>query len=347
MKNGTSVTGRSAAIANVRTQAVVAWALIGFALICFELVTVLIWILGPNFKPTEPGPDFIAQSTLNTFFWLQAFVATGALAGVWYWIIKPSIAAKRLTTDAMMAISCWSLVFYDCSMNYTSPTVLYNSHMLNMGSWTAGSWWSWVSPNGNLLPEPLLITGPGYLCLVFSQVLLVCWLLNKAKARWPSLGFFGILATIVLGMTIVDSLIEVVLLSTGLYAYPGGIRSLTVFAGETYQFPLTEGLTFGGLGIGALTALRFFKNDRGQTWAEHGIEQLKLGSRNLQRVRFLAIYGFCHLSFIVLFTIPNQWLAIHSDPFPRGYPSYMINHLCVYGANQNECPGPGVLMPRP
>jgi hypothetical protein len=50
---------------------------------------------------------------------------------------------------------------------------------------------------------------------------------------------------------------------------------------------------------------------------------------------------------LVVFTIPMQWLGLHSGPFPRGYPSYMTNGLCAYGVHGDECPGPGVFMPRP
>jgi hypothetical protein len=322
------------------------WSSVGLLLIAFEGYTLLTWVTGPHFVATNPGSDTISSTTLSYYFWLQVVITGLAAAGVWYWIVRPWIRNGQLTTDGMMAISCWSLVFYDCSMNYTSSTVLYNSYLFNRGSWTLGSWWSWNSPNGNLLPEPLFLTCPGYLCLVFAQVLIICAVLRKVQTKWPSLGLLGILFLIVIGMTIVDSCIEIFLLSTGLYAYPGGIRALTLFAGHTYQFPLSEGFTFGGLGVGALTALRFFRNDKGQTWVERGIDSLKVGKASAQWLKFLAIFGYCHLTFIALFVIPNQWLALHSDPYPDGYPSYMINGLCVYGAQRDQCPGPGVLMPR-
>jgi hypothetical protein len=45
--------------------------------------------------------------------------------------------------------------------------------------------------------------------------------------------------------------------------------------------------------------------------------------------------------------IPQQWFGTHSDPFPAGYPSYLVNDMCASGADGHTCPGPGVLMPRP
>ena len=331
----------------VRSYPVALWASVGILLFIFELSVWLAWVAGPHFTPTDPGPDPISSGQLQLLYAVQMLVTVLAAVAAWFWIVRPWIRNGYLTTDGMLAICCWSLVFYDVTMNYTSPTVLYNSHLVNMGAWTLGSWPGWTSPNGQLLPEPLLVTVPGYLCLVFVQVLVVCWLLRKVKTRFPGMGIFSTIGLIVLGMTIADSLIEVFLLRTGLYAYPGGIREVTLFAGQTYQFPLTEGLTFGGLGVGAIAVLRYFRDDKGLTFAEQGLEQLRFSGFSKQWVRFLALFGFTHLAFIVLFTIPNQWLATHSDPFPEGYPSYLINNMCVYGPAQNLCPGPGVMMPRP
>jgi len=334
-------------LAAARSYPVTAWATVGALLLLFELYVWLSWITGPHFTPTDPGPDPISAGQMRLLIGVQATVTILAVIAAWFWIVRPWIQNGRLTTDGMLAICCWSLVFYDPSMNYTSTTVLYNSHLVNMGAWTLGSWPGWTSPNGQLLPEPLLVTVPGYLCLVFVQVLVVCWLLRKVKTRYPGIGLFGIVGLIVLGMLIADSLIEIILLRTGLYAYPGGIREVTLFAGETYQFPLTEGLTFGGMGVAAITILRFFRDDKGMTFVERGLEQLHYGSFSKQWLKFLALFGFTHLAFIVLFTVPNQWLGTHTDPFPEGYPSYLINDMCVYGPDADQCPGPGVLMPRP
>ena len=64
-------------------------------------------------------------------------------------------------------------------------------------------------------------------------------------------------------------------------------------------------------------------------------------------VKFAAVFGAVHLSFALLYMVPNQWLATHSDPFPAGYPSYMVNGMCASGGHGDQCPGPGVPLPRP
>ncbi len=316
-------------------------------LFLFEAYVWIRWVGGPNFVATDPGLDPISVGQRTYFTVLQILIPLLWLLAMYFWVLRPWKRAGRMTNDGMMAIACGTVVIYDCIMNYTSLTLLYNSHLINYGAWTTGSFPGWTQPRGNLLPEPVFVSLPGYVCLVFSQVLFCCWLLRRVHARWPAMGTLGTLLSIVVGLTIIDSFIEIFLTRTGVYAYPGGIRAVTLFAGKTYQFPLTEGFLFGGLALGSLAALKHFKDDRGYTFVERGVERLRISAARQTLLRFLAIFGFFHSAFIVFYGIPNQWLATHSDTFPQGYPSYMINGMCVYGANADQCPGPGVSMPRP
>ena len=63
-----------------------------------------------------------------------------------------------------------------------------------------------------------------------------------------------------------------VLLPTGLYTYPGAIRAVSFNAGTYYQWPVYEGLMWGGVQT-ALCCLRFFTDDRGRTIAERGLDR--------------------------------------------------------------------------
>ena len=53
-----------------------------------------------------------------------------------------------------------------------------------------------------------------------------------------------------------DTIVEGLVLRTGLYAYPGGIRSLSLFAGHTYQVPLTETFSVRYVHMSAPLAVR-------------------------------------------------------------------------------------------
>jgi Spirocyclase AveC-like len=330
-----------------KPRPVVYWAVAGALLLAFEVFVLATWVTGSHFEATPTGPDDISGGTQAYFTALQIAVPVATALCLYFWVIRPWRREGRMTTDGMLALSGGMLFFWDMCMNYTSVTLLYNSHLVNAGAWANGSWPGWTSPNANLLPEPLLVAVPGYTCLVFGQVVFMLWILRKVKARRPNLGFLGTIATLIGGLFLIDTIIETLLVRSGVYAYPGGIREITLFAGETYQMPLSESFLFGGLGLGAVAALMYFRDDKGRTIVERGLDRVRVGVKRRQLVKFCAIFGAVHLSFLVLYMVPNQWLATHSDPYPDGYESYMLNGMCASGADGQTCPGPGVPMPRP
>jgi hypothetical protein len=326
---------------------VVAWAIVGAILIAFQVFVLARWLFGANFTSTPPGPDGLSTGQQVLYTVLQIVVPIAALSCLFFWVVRPWRREGRMTTDGMLALSGAMVFFWDMSMSYTSVSLFYNSHLINRGAWANGSWPSWVSPNANRLPEPLFVTIPGYTALVFSQLVLVLWLLRKFTARRPQLGTLGTLVFIVVGLTITDTIVEGVMLRTGLYAYPGSIRAITLWAGQTYQVPMSETVLFGGFALGAIAALSYFRNDRGETLVERGIDKVNVSTKTRQLIKFCALFGAVHAAFFVLYMLPQQWFSLNSDPFPNGYKSYMVNDMCVSGADGKTCPGPGVPMPRP
>jgi hypothetical protein len=343
----TQISSSNIRLSDAYPPPVLMWAVVGGLILLFQFYVLGKWITGPYFVATDPGPDPISKGQQFYFLFLQVAVPLLALWMLWQYLIKPWRRQGGITTDGRLIGAFFMIFFWDMGMNFSSTVLFYNSYFFNRGAWNLGSWPLWYSPDANALPEPIFVTVPGYTALVFSQALFICWLLRKVKARRPDMGFLGALGFVVIGLTIVDSAIEILLIHTGIYAYPGTIHAVTLFAGNQHQFPLTEGFLFGGLGVGATALLSFYRDDTGKTWAERGIERVKMGTAGKQWIRFLAVFGFIHFFFFTLYTLPNQFISLNTDPFPKGYPSYLENGMCVYGVNGNECPGPGVMMPRP
>lgn len=329
------------------TPPVVRWAWIGAGIMAFILYVFARWFITGRAVPTDPGPDPLPEITRLFIFWIQIVVTVISLALIWIYVVRPWRRDGQMSTTGMLYL-CWlTLFFQDPMMSYSSCTLFYNSYMVNLGSWTLGSTPGWMSPNGNNLPEPLLLIVGGYTIIGYSLIFPVLAILNKLRERWPGLSKFRLALIGIVILMLLDTLFESLLLRTGVYAYPYGIREITLFAGETYQFPMSEGLHYGGLTIGSTMALLLYRDDKGHTFVERGIDKLQLSPVKRQWVKFLALFGFVHTSMFVVFTIPMQWYGLHSDPFPTGYPSYMVNGLCAYGPNGDQCPGPGVMMPRP
>jgi Spirocyclase AveC-like len=331
---------------------VLTWAALGALLFAFEIYVLARWIAGPHFASTGTGADTISSPQKALFIALQVIIPIAAAVALWAWVIRPWRREGRLTTDGMFALSGAMIFFWDMCMNFTSVTLLYNSGMVNFGAWANGAWPGWVSPNANRLPEPVFVTMPGYTALVFSQVLLILFIVRKIKARRPTLSPLAVWPILFVGLVIIDTIIESILLRMGIYAYPGGIRWLTLYSGHTYQLPMTEPVFFAGFGLGAIAALSYFRNDRNETVVERGIDTLSVTPARRQWIRFFAIFGAVHAAFAILYFVPNQLVGVHSGEFPSGYKSYMINQMCAYpgdsaSAGLNACAGPGVPIPRP
>ena len=159
------------------------WASIGVALLVIELYTWVSWISGPYFTPTVPTEP-MTDGQVATMWAFQIIAPILMIFAAWYWIVKPWREQGQLTTDGMLAITLTMLVFFDPTFNYASTALFYNSHFINFGAWTT-SMPGWMSPNGHRLPEPLLVSIPGYLVAVFGQVVFVLWVMRKYKARRP------------------------------------------------------------------------------------------------------------------------------------------------------------------
>ena len=76
------------------------------------------------------------------------------------------------------------------------------------------------------------------------------------------------------------------------YTYPNGPTGWTLFPGHYFQFPVFEMLFFG-TAWACWSFVRFYQNDKGQTIAERGIEDVKLGTKGKAFVRIMAVSGIC------------------------------------------------------
>jgi hypothetical protein len=131
----------------------------------------------------------------------------------------------------------------------------------------------------------------------------------------------------------------------GMYTFPGAIQSLSINAGTYYQWPIYEGLMWGGVQA-ALCCLRFFTDDRGRTVVERGLDNVRGGFAKQQFVRFLAIFAAISASFFVFYIVPAQFMATHADPWPEDVQkrSYFTSGLCGEGTDR-PCPDPSLPIP--
>lgn len=323
------------------------WALWGAVWLALQLYVWGSWVTGPHFTPVPTGPS-------DPPLWMKiALITWGCVAGpitfiVFYKaLIKPWLRERRITTDGMLVLAFSLQWFQDPLLNYTNTWCTYNSWLWNMGSWVQDvpGWLSWGEP-GAMMAEPILIASC-YLYVLFLWCVMACWVTRKAKERWPQLTTAGQVG-VLLGFNIfADVIIEGgIFMPLGVYVYSGAIQSLSFFPGKYYQYPVYEGIMWG-TAMAGMSALRYFKDDRGRTFAERGLERVQGGVMKLGMLRFLAIYGVISMFFLVCYNIPAQWFGAHADPWPEDIQkrSYFTNGICGEGTGR-LCPDPALGIPR-
>ncbi|OBF25465.1 spirocyclase, AveC family [Mycobacterium kubicae] len=323
------------------------WACVGGAILAFQLYVWIRWITGPNFERVPPGPSDPPTFMKVILFTWTAVIIVGLPISLYFFIVRPWRRERRITLDGMLLVACGLLFFQDPLLNYFNTWSTYNTWMWNRGSWVQDipGWVSFGEP-GRMMAEPILMNAPGYSFGVLLCTILGCWVMRKAKSRWPNISNVGLIGVLIGWTFIFDFVIEgLFLMPMGLFTYPGAIKSLSINAGTYYQWPLYEGLMWGGVQAG-LCALRYFTDDRGRTFVERGLERVQGGFVRQQFTRFLAIFAACSMFFFVFYNIPAQWLALHAESWPNDIlkRSYFLMGICGEGTNR-LCPDPALPTP--
>jgi hypothetical protein len=333
--------------AQSKVKPVQVWAAVGGAVLAFQIYVWIRWVSGPYFERVPAGPTELP--TLMKVALIGNNIALLILlpVSIWWFLIRPWRRERRITLDGMLMVSMGLMMFQDPLLNYFNTWCTYNTWLWNRGAWSSNIP-GWVSPEtpGHQVPEPLLSNVPGYAGGMILITIVGCWVMRKIKARWPGITNVRlILATY--GIAIVfDFVMEgLILLPTGIFTYPGAIRAVSINAGTYYQWPIYEGLMWGGVQA-ALCCLRFFTDDRGRTIVERGLEQVRGGVVKQQITRFLAIFAAVSACFFIFYNVPAQWFGMHSDPWPEDHlkRSYFNGGICGDGTDV-PCPDPTLPIP--
>src|SRR5256714_6894359 len=247
-------------------------------------------MLGPDFKSSPKGTDPISDTKLFALHCFEGAVFAFGLVMVWKFLLRPLVRERTFTFDGMMIVAVLLMYFYDPLDNYFNYTFSYNAHFLNFASW-ARYVPGLQATNQNLFPEPFVVMGGFYAIFMFGSAVFGCWYLRRAKAKHPAMTNLGLFAHLFAVVLFLDLVVENVFMRTQFAAYPGTVRSLTLFAGRYYQFPLYEPFIIATF-VSGTTALRWFRDDRGLSLAERGSETLRLSGRPRTYLLFLAVHAF-------------------------------------------------------
>ena len=329
--------GREADIVGRQGTPVKWWATIGGISLAIFALMLFGWGASGQMVKTSDGPDpiptyMIVAIRIHDVAFLVALVWLG-----YRWVVKPMRREGRMSLDGMMFVGLLTVYWQDPIQTMIKPTFIFNTGGFQFGSWSpfAGS----IMPNSHLYSEPFIFEGIGWSVAVLPFMMFANWVMRKAKARWPQLGTFG-LVMVCFGVLVgFDLALEIPWLIMGICAYPGAIEGLTLFHGHYYQFPIYEAFLWGGCWT-ALACIRYFRNDRGETIAERGIERVTASPRHKACLRFLAIAGIFNVIALCTYYLPIGLISgLYGDTWPDDIVnrSYFTNQLCGPGT-EYACP---------
>jgi hypothetical protein len=312
----------------IRSTPAVYWAVVGTSFLCLAAYVWGSWILSPDFRPSPTGPDPLPHNVWLSLRIVETIASLTIVTMLGLFLVRPLIKDKAIGLDGMLMLNFLLMWWTDPIDNYINFSFMYNAHAVNMGSWTRFIP-GWGYPNPQNFPEPLLLRGGFYIGFTLINVLFGCWLLRKTVELQPTMKWGWRFAILFVALAIVDIVVENAIMRTGIAAYPGVIKSISLFPGEVYQWPLYEAGILGVVNSG-FVFLRYFKDDKGQTFVEKGIDNLKLTSGKKKLVTFLALAGFIQPWFLIGYYLPYNLFVIHAETFPA-YPSYMRAEMCGEG----------------
>ncbi len=317
-------------------NASIGWAFVGtiwFASICYSLT---MWIVSGQATPTVPVDA--EPWRVMVFRVVEVVSCASALIVLYLVVYRPKRRTGRFSTPGLVCLAVLTCWYQDPLLNYIVPCGLASSIFTNLGSWSAffpGA----IAPNINLVPESLFL-GCIYVAAMPGIIYSVLWFMKKWKAKFPGTGSWGVLLAGFAFSMIMNLVLELPNVFLQMWGYPGAIKSLTLWAGQTYQYPVYEGV-FLSLTFVTWAAVLYFKNGLGQMWFEKGIERVKAGNAAKTGIRYLALVGLYQTIFLSTYFVPTWLFSLHQDAWLESFPKHLTNNICGPGSGIMS-PGPGI-----
>jgi len=324
------------------------WAGIGGLVLAFEIYVIMKWVTGPYFTPVKVGPSEVPQWMMLCLRTMEIGFVVLWLWCIWHFIVQPWRKERRVIFDGLflMTMPTYGWI-HDGFCDYGGMIFTYNSALFNMGSWVNEMPGALIPGKpGAQLSEPLWAAAV-YPSVIFLLTIAGCSFMREVKKRRPQIRPLGLIISAWFCMILCDIVVEgVIMMPLGTHTYAGAPDWACINVDKYYKYPLIEGFCFGAVWV-CWSALRYFKDDRGYSVVERGVDDLKISLWQKTGLRFLAIGGFVSVTMTATVVIPFYWMATHMSPYPEDVMkrSYFTQGLCGDGTN-TACPGPALPLPR-
>ena len=160
------------------------------------------------------------------------------------------------------------------------------------------------------------------------------------------LPYSALLALVFTTMFVLDIVVEgFVWMPFGTFTYVGG-HMPALFPDAYHRFPLQEAI-FAGFLTTSTAFLYHFRNDRGETVVERGIDEVRGSHLKKTGLRLLAMIGAMQVIFFLTYNVPmTAFFGSKAAPWPKDAQerSYLTDGLCGPGTTYS-CGGPDIPLP--
>lgn len=279
--------------------------------------------------------------------WFYQVVAWVVFVLVLRAVVRQCRDAGRLTFDAKFMVAGAATYWLDPLANFLIPVYTYSQQWINLGDWM-GQMPGVRYPDAGRVPEPVLFLAPVYAAgwLLFAMFITKMMEFLRARLRRPTtLKVFG--GAIAMALA-VDIAFELPMFASGLWSNQGAPR-IGFFASSGKLYPITEMLiatTF----FATLSAIRYYKNDKGETILERGLDGASQRRRSvMSTLAFIAVMNTMWLVGAVAWTAGG----LFSGPWKEA-PAFVNVGVCddvdggMRSTRYGPCPGsPEFRIPMP
>ncbi len=293
---------------------------LGAACSLLAAVVILRWgLAGPSGVP--PGPDEfggIKLVLLRVLEWGQ-FAVFLALVG-WF-VVRPIMEKRGLGFDGLFILVSFAMNIWDPLDNYFVFAFQYNAHFLNLGSW-GGFIPGWQGPMPELWPVPLAFIFGCYTWAWYAAVRVGSYVYRRlvvARPAWSQWARYGVVYVVVATQSAVT---EIIFIRLEHWTYPTQTPGFVLWEGQ-YGWPWFNPLIYGLTWLVMVWLRESANQDNGLglSFAERGIDRFQVASWQKTAMRFLALFGFVSVVYILTYFVPFNLIMMFGTPV-TDLPSY-------------------------
>ena len=250
---------------------------------------------------------------------------------------------RLLTFDVMFCLCGATLWWADEALNFWVPNFLPSSNFVNLTN-PCGHLPFVVNPDCGRVPDAILFFFLVETFGVLGAAMVAGAGIRRLRARFPHLSTAQVVLVIFAVGLAIDVTWESASVGIGLWNYT---LSPALHLGKAgARFPLVEALA-GGVWFATFIVIRNFKDDRGRSFLERGLDHHRPRTRSA--ITLLAMYGLFQFVMWVPGNLPQALASFYQPRWPR-MPAHIVNDACdapgVSGTRYGPCPGsPGFRMP--